>query len=279
MNRRFAAVLVPLLALSLAACTGDDDKPADPKAALVASTSGLKGGDYSFTASLPGDSVAKGTVHTPSKTASLDFDSVEEGAKAKMQFRITDPDRYVKMTIDMSEAVKQAESLAALGDDPQSAKVIEGLKAMIELFSGKQWLKLDMAKVTNDDFKIGIEDPDLTGAAGLFGGVTTAERKGPVITGTLDATVVKDDAHLLGTSVFKGAEPAQAKAIPYEATLDVDGRLTKLVLDVPKTTDAPAGKLTMEVSGYGAAAKQDAPPAAETKEMPESAYEMINGKN
>ncbi|GGQ41073.1 hypothetical protein [Couchioplanes azureus] len=279
MNRRFAAVLVPLLALSLAACTGDDDQPVDPKAALVASTAGLKAGNYSFTATLPGDSTAKGTMHTPSKTASLDFDTVQEGTKGKIQFRIAEPVRYVKMTMDMSEATKQAESLAALGDDPQSAKVVESLKAMIELFSGKNWLKLDAAKVTNDDFKVGIEDPDLTGAAGLFGGIATAERKGSVITGTLDATVVKDDSHLLGTSVFKGADPAQAKAIPYEATLDDDGRLTKLVLDVPKTTDAPAGKVTVEVSGYGAAAKQDAPPAAETKDAPESAYAMINGMN
>ncbi|MEV6597330.1 hypothetical protein AB0M36_10755 [Actinoplanes sp. NPDC051346] len=276
MNRRFAAVLVPLLALSLAACT--DDEPADPKAALAASTAGLKAGNYSFTASLPGDTSAKGTVHTPSKSASLDLDTVDEGTKGKIQFRITDPDRYVKIAFDMGEATKQMQSLSELGDDPQSAKIVEGLKSMIELFSGKQWLKMDMSKVTSKDFKIGIEDPDLTGAAGLFAAATTAERKGSAITGTLDATQVKDDAHLLGTSVFAGADPAQAKAIPYEATLDDDGRLTKLVLDLPKTTDAPAGKLTMEVNGYGAATKQEAPPAAETKDMPEASYDMINAK-
>ncbi|MFI7597186.1 hypothetical protein [Actinoplanes sp. NPDC049681] len=278
MNRRFAAVLVPLLGISLAACTGDD-QPSDPKAALVASTSGLKAGNYSFTASMPGDTSAKGVVHIPSHSASLDLDTVDDGTKGKVQFRIAEPDRYVKMTMDMGETAKQLEGLSALrGDDPRTAKLTEGLQAMMDLFSGKQWLRLDMSKVKSEELKVSIDNPDLTGATGLLGGVATAERKGDVITGTLDVTKVSGDSQLFGESAVKGADPAQAKAVPYEATLDDEGRLAKLVLDMPKTGDSPAGKWTVEVSGYGKASKQEAPPAAEVKEMPQSAYDMINGK-
>ncbi|MEV4636273.1 hypothetical protein AB0J80_02880 [Actinoplanes sp. NPDC049548] len=278
MNRRFAAVLAPVLALSLAACTGDD-QPKDPKAALVASTSGLKAGNYSFTATMPGDASAKGIVHIPSHTASLDLDTVQEGKKGKVQFRIAEPDRYVKLTMDLGETAEQLESLSALGGgDAQTAKLTEGLKAMVDLFSGKQWLKLDASKVKAQELRVGLENPDLTGATGLFGGIVSADRKGDVITGKLDVTKVSGDSQLFGESAVKGADPAQAKVVPYEATLDGDGRLTKLVLDMPKTTDSPAGKWTVQVSGYGAQAKQDAPPAAEVKEMPDSAYDMINGK-
>ncbi|BCJ54062.1 hypothetical protein Asp14428_55370 [Actinoplanes sp. NBRC 14428] len=279
MNRRLAAVLVPLLAFSLAACSGDDEQPADPKAALAASTSGIKAGNYSFTAAMPGGSTGKGVVHVPSRSASLDLDMVDEENKGKVQFRIADADRFVKLTMDMGQSKEQLESLSALGDDPQNAKLVEGMRAMIDLFSGKHWLRTDMSKLKSKDLQFSIDNPDISGVGTLFDGVVTAQRSGSVITGTLDVTKVGDDTQLFSKSTFEGADATQAKAVPYEATLDGEGRLTKLVLDLPKTKDAPAGKGTVEISGYGAATKQEPPAAAEVKEMPESAYEMLNSED
>ena len=46
-------------------------------------------------------------------------------------------------------------------------------------------------------------------------------------------------------------------------------------LDVPKAGDTPAGKWTINVTGYGEQKAQEKPTGA-VKEMPDSAYEMLN---
>ncbi|WP_067508413.1 hypothetical protein [Actinoplanes sp. TFC3] len=272
MNRRFAAVLVPLLALGLTACT--DDK-ADPKTALADSTSGIKAGNYTFSVTMPGGSSGKGVVHSPSKTAAIDFVSATEEGKGEMNFRFVDADRYLKLKVDMGETAEQLQSLQDVGDDPESAKLRDGLKSMVDMFSGKKWLRLDMSKVTSKEFNLQQDNPDMVGVSTLLGAAATAEGDSP-IKGTLDATTVTDDKGLFGKSSFEGLDPAAGKAIPYEATLDSEGRLTKLVLDVPKLKNTPAGKWTAEFTGYGSAAQQQVPPAAEVEEAPDQAYAAIN---
>jgi len=286
MNRRFAAVLVPLLTLSLAACAGNEAggttadvaaPPADPKQALAASTSGIKAGNYSFTATMPDGTDTKGVVHIPSKSASVDMGIEDEGSKGLIQFRIIEPNRYMKMKMDLGESATELAEIEQLADsNPEMKKLADSLKAMTELFSGKHWMKVDMDKLKASDMQIGIENPDLAGVGPLLDGVNTAERTPTGISGTLDATKVKGDDQIFGESGFEGLSAEQGKALPYEATLDAEGRLTKLVLDVPKFAETPAGKWTLDYTGYGAAAKQEAPPAAEVKEMPENAYEMLN---
>lgn len=279
MNRRFAAVIVPLLALGLAACSDDKaDQPADPKAALIASTSGVDAGNYSASVAMPGGGAATAVVHAPSKSAALSTEAVvEEGQKGKVDILFVDPNRYVKMTMDMGESAAQLESLKELGQgDPESAKMLEGLQTMVDTFSGKTWMKLDTSKVKeNTELGFDFAKPDVAGLGEIFAGVGTAERKDDVITGTVDVTSVKKDAGLLGESNFDGVDAAAGKAVPYEATLDDEGRLNKLVLDMPKAGDTPAGKWTLDITGYGAATAQTEPPAAEVTEAPDTVYESL----
>jgi len=286
MNRRFAAVLVPLLVLPLAACgaktgaTADAAAtPADPKQALVASTTGVKAGNYSFTVTSPDSIDVKGVVHIPSRSASVDMAIEEDGNKGLMQFRIVEPDRYVKMKMDLGQSaaqLKQMEQMAA--ENPSLKKTVAALKAMVELFSGKNWMHVDMSKLKGDDLQISIDNPDLVGVGALTDGVVTAQRTATGIGGTLDVTQVKGDDQIFGKSAFEGLAPEKAKALPYEATLDAEGRLTAFVLDVPKFADTPAGKWKVAFTGYGAASKQEAPPAAEVKEMTADGYKVLNGE-
>ncbi|MFI5932871.1 hypothetical protein [Actinoplanes sp. NPDC051494] len=273
MNRRFAVVLVPLLGLGLAACT---DEPADPKTALVESTSGIKAGVYRLAVTMPGDTSAKGVMHFPSHSAQVTMVATEDGTAGTVDLLTIDKDRYTKLTTDMGELNEQLESLKALGTgDVESKKLTDGFQAMVDMFSGKTWMKLDMTRVTSKDLNLTVDNPDFVGVTGLLG-TATAQRSGETITGTVDATTVKGDTELLGESAFEGLDPTQGKVIPYEATLDAEGRLAKLVLDVPKLTDTPAGKWTVEFSEYGAATQPQAPPAAEVQEAPDSAYEAFN---
>jgi hypothetical protein len=286
MNRRFAAVLVPLLGLSLAACAGADGvnkaevaaTPADPKAALAASTAGLKAGNYSFTATIPGGTEAKGMVHIPSHSASLDMTIEEDETKGAIQYRIVEPNRFMKINMDLSEATGDLAEMEEMADaSPEMKKMVDGLKAMTEMFSGKYWMRVDMSKLKATDMQVNLDDPDLIGAAPLLAGAVTAERTGSAITGTLDTSALTGNSHMFGDEALDGIAADKAKALPYEATLDAEGRLSKLVLDVPKAGDTPAGKWTVNYTGYGAATEQKAP-TGKIKDMPKDAYDMLNGK-
>jgi hypothetical protein len=286
MNRRFAAVLVPLLGLSLAACAGADGvneaevaaTPADPKAALAASTAGLKAGNYSFTATIPGGTEAKGVVHIPTHSAALDMTIEEDDTKGTIQYRIVEPNRFMKINMDLGQSaaeIREMEEMAA--DSPQMQKMVDGLKAMADMFGGKYWMRVDMSKLKATDMQVNLDDPDLIGAAPLLAGAVTAQRTGSAITGTLDTSALKGNSHMFGDEALEEVAADKAKALPYEATLDAEGRLSKLVLDVPKAGDTPPGKWTVNYTGYGEATEQKTP-TGKVKEMPKDAYDMLNNK-
>ncbi|AGL15992.1 hypothetical protein [Actinoplanes sp. N902-109] len=282
-NRRFAAVLVPLLAIALTAgCAGEagssgtaaKDKPADPKAALAASTQQLKAGNYTFKATIPGGTVADGVVHLPSRSAALNTTATVDGSEAKIQMLVVEPDRYTKMKIDLGDNkdLKDIQEYAQ-SDDPTMRKLAEQFSALFDMFSGKYWMRVDTSKVTSKELQLGLDNPDLTGAGAILSHATTAQQNGSVITGTVDASQADSASQLLSSSLFEGAD---VTALPYEATLDDQGRLSKLVLDVPKTKDTVAGEYTLTVADYGSATAQAAPPKSETKEATDQMYDMMN---
>lgn len=277
-RRTFASiVLAAALGAGLAAC-GDDtattQTPADPKAALAESTDGLQAGDYAFTATLP-DSRTSGVVHVPSKSSALEVVADDEEMAGTISFRVVDTDRYMKIAMDTSEMS------AGLGDldsaDPEVAEALKGLNDMVEMFSGKTWMHLDLRKVKDPkNLSLDLANPDATGVTALLAHVVTAQGDATTITGTVDATKVDTESTPWEASDFAEMGDA-AKALPYTATLDDQGRLAKLVLDAPKSGETPAGAWTFEITGYGAQTAQEKPAADEITEAPANAYEIING--
>jgi hypothetical protein len=183
----------------------------------------------------------------------------------------------MKMKMDTAELKGTLKEIEDLGTGtPEMAKMVKGLEDMVEMFSGKTWMHVDATKVKDgDDLTLDLANPDLTGAGTLVGSVVTAQGDARSVTGTLDATKLTDDNGPWDSADFtKMGETA--KALPYTASLDEQGRLTKLVLDAPKAGDVPAGPWTIEITGYGAQAAQEKPAKGEVKEMPADAYEMLN---
>jgi hypothetical protein len=258
----------PVLAVALTlplAVFGCAKKTEDPKAALAASTSGLNAGNYAFTAAMP-DAQLTGVVHVPSKSAALQIDSKATDGPGKFEFRLVDPDRWVRMSIDV-KAMTQGVDLT----DPAMKPLVDTLK----LFDGKTWMHVDLSKVKNaDDLGLDLAKPDVTGASALLAGVVTAQGDKHTVTGTLDATKAGDEIGGFDTDDVKAMGEA-AKSLPYSATLDDQGRLTHLELDVPKAGETPAGKWTLDLTGYGAQQPQTKPDGP-VKEMPASGYEMLN---
>jgi hypothetical protein len=256
------------LALTAAGCAqkaeGDKaaDKPADPKAALVASTSGLKAGNYAFTASTP-DTQIKGVVDMAGKSAAISMDSHAADGPGKFEVRLVEPDRWVRMSFGagMTEGLDL--------NDPAMKSVADVFK----LFDGKTWLHVDMSKVKNPD-EFDFATPDASGATSLLAGVVAAQGDAHDITGTIDATKAGDNAGILDSEDVK-AMGAGAKALPFTAKLDDQGRLTHLEIDVPKAGETPAGKWTIDLTGYGSQQPLTKPTGV-VKEMPDTGYSALD---
>jgi hypothetical protein len=141
---------------------------------------------------------------------------------------------------------------------------------------GKKWLKIDPAKLKGDD-ALGasdVKDPtSLADLPGLLGSVTTTD--GKQFKGTLDlskgtfATVDSDTVKGLGE---------QAKAVPFEATVDDKGYLVAAKVSLPAYGTTKASDVNVAYTGIGAPVVTPTPAASEVIDAPAVAYQLLNGE-
>jgi hypothetical protein len=223
--------------------------PADPKAALAASTKELANGNYAFTASSPG-AAAEGMVHTASKSAALSIDTKTEGFKFKLEMVLAEPDRWIRMTTG-------------------------GKSILDENAAPDTWFHVDTTKLKKGgDFDLDVTKPDILYVGAMVDAVTEVTGDAHTVTGKLDATKIGSGDAFLDTDSVKRMGVA-ASALPFTATLDDQGRLTKLEIDAPKTDDEAAGKWTITVTGYGEQ-KALTKPSGPVKETSKAQLELFN---
>lgn len=159
------------------------------------------------------------------------------------------------------------------------------------ILAGETWTVVDPARLTG----LGLPtlpttaQPDVTGVGALAGAAVTATRAGDTITGTLDGTAVPGGGTLLRAHPVDYFFGPQAKALPFTATLDAQGRLTRFVVQTPEPSahsEAPdpgaapepmARTITITVSAYGTTPEQPAPAGA--RPLPAHLYEFLNSIN
>jgi hypothetical protein len=249
---------------------------ADPKQALIASTAELQKGNFTFTKT-EGQGTGKGSVHLPSRSSRIDMQTkAEKDAPAgSIHMLLVGEDRYLKMKFDLAGMDLPTED--ELEDMPEMAGFV---KAMTEKFSGKTWSHVDLAKLKDDKLKstLNLDNPDVTGSTALLSQVVSAQRgAGGGYTGTIDATKIPA-AQTPWTDKEMTTSAQQLKALPFTATLDPQGRLLTLSVDVPKIGTEPAHKMVTTITGYGTATAQSKPPAAEITEATEDMYKIVNEK-
>jgi hypothetical protein len=171
---------------------------------------------------------------------------------------------------------------------------VDRYAASIAQMDGKHWLRADQRRLvaaaavdeqSSLDY-IAAEPttakPDITGADELISAVTTAERTGDTITGTLDATMVDDELRLIIGEPASYYGPA-AKSMRYQATLDGQGRLTSFTLDFPGTLASqppdfqPEAPLIITVTQYDGVEAPQAPAGAEN--ITELTYDLLARDN
>ncbi|GAA3336876.1 hypothetical protein GCM10020358_11100 [Amorphoplanes nipponensis] len=235
---RLRSTVLLLAGLSLTACSHPAaTAPADPKAALAASLAGLTAGNYRYTIAMPDVRIA-GTT-----------DLAHAAATRTTTF--SDPDGEV-----IDEVV--------IGPDKYSRTSRTRRDA--------RWEHLDLARIPEAAARHGlaVTKPDRTGATNLLSAVETATMDGSTVRGTLAVT------GMIGGGIALQPVERRLEGRPaFTATLDAQGRLGRLVVDLPAGTvpPEPAGTWTLEISGYGSAPAPE--PPTPTREAPEDLYETM----
>ncbi|GAA0816738.1 hypothetical protein [Spirilliplanes yamanashiensis] len=283
----FALLTSATLALTGCTTSGKADRPAAGAPAataaepatdsLVKSTIQLSKGNYTYTMK-GGAQSYEGVVHLPQSALLTVVDTSADGGE--FAYLVVGKDRWVKlkMELDLGEDMPSPAELEQLADQsPEIAKMAKQLKTLTAMVAGKKWLVIDPKRV--DEFGEGFngfEHPDATGASYLLSTARSATRAGDTITGDLDLSTVKADQ-----VPWDSEEVLDLKAagkVPYAATLDGEGRLVKLVLDLPAMGEQKAHRETIEVTGYGAAALQTKPATGDTIRMTDDMYDVLNGR-
>lgn len=225
--------------------------PKTPKEKLLDAVPDGSQGTFSFTLK-DAETTAKGAVDPKAKRLHLtsEYKDKELGFTMTMGYLIIDQESWVKITF-------------------ANTKGVTGLPKL-----PKKWLHLDRTKV-KDQEDVGFGDPDPASAVSLFRSIVdVTEPAAGQFTGTVDLTTATK-AEILDKQGLD-ALGAQAKAVPFRAVVDGQGRLTSIELDVPAYGEVKAYTHQATYSDYGAAPAVEEPPAGETQEAPAEAYELLN---
>ncbi|MGK5740352.1 hypothetical protein [Micromonospora sp. URMC 103] len=163
--------------------------------------------------------------------------------------------------------------------EPMEARLI-GDAAYIKTESSdgdKPWMKLDLTKLRpNSSLR---QSFDFQSQTGIVGGVVSAEALGEGrYRGTADldkaAEVASTNAGMRDGIQSSAKLAKDPKAIPFEATVDGEGRMTALSYTVATKT---MGDIVteMKMSGFGERLAVTAPPAGDTEEASEEMYAFL----
>jgi hypothetical protein len=235
------------LALGLAGCAADDNTGsgtsggATPGAATSAPAAGAAASKLAAAAQKLNDDTVTARLESAGITSTSAVDPKGDKASATMTITST--------TGSADFAVR------AVGDD-----VYIQADGLPNVQAGK-WLHIDGTKAAGSSFDL-IPDGDAAGAGRFLDTVADANETSPgSFSGTLDLTKMPTGSN--GVSV--NALGDKAKAVPFTASVDDQGRLTTLAIDM-SAIDTKLGTLKTTYSDFGKPVSVEAPAAADTVE-------------
>lgn len=255
--RRTIAMTLAVGAMLLGGCgavnepTAAPPAPKTPKEKLLDAVPDGSQGAFRFTLK-DAETTGKGVVDPKAERLHLttEYKDKDLGFTMTMGYLIIGEESWVKITF-------------------ANTKGVTGLPKL-----PKKWLHLDRTKV-KDQEDVGFDDPDPAGAVSLFQSIVeVTEPTAGQFTGTVDLTKATK-AEILDQ---KGLDALgeRAKAVPFRAAVDGQGRLTSIELDVPAYGEVKAYTHRATYSDYGAAPNVEEPAAGDTQEAPAEAYELLN---
>jgi hypothetical protein len=224
--------------------------PSTAKDALTASIDQLGSASYNVTANAGGVTGA-GAVDATAEEAYLNLVTpIGSGRKLKMNTVATGGKVYLLMD-------------AGIANKPMH-------------LNPKTWLLIDPAKL-GKDVALPLDTADLADPLDLYGlnqGVVSVYRTDAThLAGLIDLTRTGGVSSPDSTEIAKAG--AAAKAVPFTATLDDQGRLIAFTVNGAKISKAL--QFTIVLSHYGAASAVSAPATSSVTNASSSIYSLLNG--
>ncbi|MEV1145458.1 hypothetical protein [Micromonospora sp. NPDC049799] len=250
MRRRLIPALALGLTALLAGCGTDTDSPAGaaPSPSLTASSAAVD----------PVAAITGSLARSVREPVRMDVTMGVGGQSLRLEAAV-DP-ATEEMTVEMS--------------GPESFTLIVSKDAVYlkDETEDDAWMKLDRARLKpGGPLSQGL---DIESQAGILGGVVSAQSAGDGrYTGIADlhkaaAAAGSDDQRESLESIAKLVK--QPSAVPFEASIDAEGRLTALSY----TVDMPTGSMKTEMTlhSFGEPVTITPPPASQTEDAPDSSY-------
>lgn len=140
----------------------------------------------------------------------------------------------------------------------------------------KKWMLIDPAKVKDDDVPVGYDNETDPGEAGaVLRAIVDVKQTGAGrYAGTTDLTR-QGDADIVDAARLK-ALGERAKAVPFEAAVDSQGRLTSAVVRIPAAGKVKASRYEISYAGYGTTPTPAVPAADAQQPATRDAYQLLN---
>ncbi|BCJ51734.1 hypothetical protein Asp14428_32090 [Actinoplanes sp. NBRC 14428] len=259
---RPAGALLALGVLAAAGCgaTGAGDRapgkpaPAGPKEQLLGALPDRHTGAFHFRVR-GGTQPMQGVLDAGKKAFRIDVSEKDPdlGFTLSMKFLVVDETTWMKVNFSGTE----------------------GLTGLPRL--PKKWMLLDPSRIDDkDDAPLeydGETDPGEAGA--VLRAIVDVRSTGPgTYAGTTDLTR-QGEAGIVTDEVLR-ALGAKAKAVPFEATVDAQGRLTSTIVKVPAAGKTKPADYAVTYDGYGTVESPSEPAPAEQQKATKDAYAMLN---
>jgi hypothetical protein len=202
------------------------------------------------------------------KGGELPAKGVLDAAKHSYQVDITQTDKELGFTMIMNILVVEKQTWIKI-----AFQGTEGLTGFPKL--PKKWMLVDPAKVKDEDLPFAYDqetDPGDTGA--ILRAMVDAQQTAPgTFTGTTDLTQ-QGQAEIVDAKLL-AALGEKAKAVPFEARTDAQGRLSRMLVRIPAAGKTKASTYEVTYADYGSAPTPAEP--AQQQKAPAVVYEMLNG--
>lgn len=253
-NRRFtmaALALVASVGLALSGCDGSSGTSPSTKADGGATTPQLSAAEE----------LQAAVNKLNEDTVRVTLDGAGQSGGGVMDPRA----RTAEMSIKMSFGGKSF--------DVKFIRIQDDVYLKLGDFGGapNKWIHIDSSKIPADSELGAMLEGDPAGAQELANGLVEVERDGERrFKGTIDTTKARtasaESLKVLGD---------EAKAVPFTASVDEQGRLVELTLDMSGLADS-LGTMKATYSDFGISVSVQRPAASETMEAPRELLGFLN---
>jgi hypothetical protein len=261
------AGLGALLAVSVAAAGGCGvaDAVREPRASAAATP--LAPRDALLKALPDADT---GSFRFTVKGGTLPMSGVLDAARHSYRVDMSQREPNFGFTITMNFLVVEKQSWIKISFS--GAEDVPGLPKL-----PKKWMLVDPAKIDDgQDAPLEYADETDPGEAGaILRAIVDVEQATPgQFTGTTDLTQ-QGKAEIVDAATLK-ALGAKAKAVPFEAAVDSQGRLTRAIVRIPAAGKTKAATYEVTYDDFGTAPTPTVPAADQQQKATKAAYEMLN---